>query len=297
MHKDLDIVRATITACCKNEYGVITPIHHHRISHLSKIFGLKGTFDEHLKVLKELEEIAELPKSYWVPVRSRSINLGNLWLILSSYPTEQLPKSINPQCVSGNARSADVALNDYPIQDLKSWLGITGPIISWLEAEMDLAKKNLKETSYALDDVEFYTPWIKNRTNNGSYQNWKKINSIGAEEKEHLMLGRYKGDYFWGIINSGSLYESSKIFDRNELIKTQFAIEKLFGSNGRKVKLEFSGDRFFITTKFKFPEYIQKIFLALADKNVNLTEEIYIFSERYFSFVQSKLSELNIIFT
>ena len=111
------------------------------------------------------------------------------------------------------------------------------------------------------------------------------------------MLGRFKGDFFWGFFNSGYLYESSRIFNRKELIKAQFAIEQLFGSTGRKVKLEFSGDRFFITTKYKFPEHIQKLFLALADKNINLKEEIYIFSKEYFKCVESKLSDLNIIFT
>jgi hypothetical protein len=294
MQKELDIVRATLTSCCMGIDGVVTPTHFHRVNHLSKIFGLKSSFVEHLDVLRDLQEIAELPKSYWVPVQSRSIHLGSLWMILSSYPTEQLPKDINPQRSTGFARSADSPLAGYPTQDLTAWLGSQETLTRWLGSEIELAKKNLRDTAYAVEDVEFYTPWIKGRGDKGAYQNWRKMSSLGADEKGLLMLGRYKGDFFWGTFDSERLFESSRVFNRNQLIKTQIAIEQFFGLKGREVKFASNGNRFSITSRLKLPEQLLKLFLALGDKNMNSPEDSYSFSDTYLDCVNSQLSVFNI---
>ena len=295
--RQLDILRATITSCCLSQNMEVIPTHFNRIDHVSKVFGFKGALNECLGFLADLEEISELSKSYWVPVRSRSINLGDLWMIASSYPTEQLPNKCRPRYLSGFARAADCPLDGFPIQNLNDWLGSKQSVLAWLQGEMRLAAKTLRETAYAIEDVEFYTPWIKERTVRSTYRNWKNAGVIGAGEKGQLMLGRYKGSFFWGALDSGRLLESGKVFDRNELIKTQIGIEKLFGLEGRSVKFMMSGNRFSISSKLKLPEQLRRLFVAIGDRNIESDDEIYSFSSEYLDSVQNQLGIFNIRLT
>jgi len=275
----------------------VMPTHFNRIDHISKLFGFKGNLSECLELLAGLEEISELSKAYWAPVRSRSINLGDLWMIVSSYPTEQLPNKGRPRYLSGIARASDYPLDGFPIQDLNDWLGSKQSVLAWLQTEMEFAAKSLRETAYAIEDVEFYAPWIKERTVRSTYRNWKTASAIGPSEKGLLMLGRYKGNHFWGALESGRLLESGKVFDRNELIKTQIGIEKFFGLEGRSVKFHSMGSRFSIASKLKLPVQLRKLFIAIGDKNTESDDEIYSFSIEYLDNVQNQLATFNIRLT
>lgn len=266
IYSDLDIVRAVITSSTISGDGV-RPIHFLRLEALTKIFGLTGDLLDVLTTLKNIHEIEHVGDSYWVPCPSRSIRVGNYWMIISAMSTEQISSIVPLLNVDTTARISEDFVDEFPRQELKDWIGSTD-LESWFLDERELIKQTVSPIPLDPKKLEYYLP---RETVGGvkKYKNWYSYADLIRNEKNEVFLVRHDRNYHWCVFDGNTLLESTiRVADYEYLIRAQLAIEILNGRPPRIIKTSKSKEIFTVNQTFPFPKEEGSLLEALSSKKL-----------------------------
>lgn len=290
-----DLARTILNAFTYSGSNVPHKCHINKLNNQAAFFGFTDGLIEYLRNLETLREAYKEKSGFWTVTPTRNVQIGKLWLIISSLPTIHFPDPITRKNILGIGRVSETPFPDVFTQDLHDWMGVPGSLDKWILPILDTAKINLVDSTLDPSDHEFFLPWINNKTKYNS--NWIVANKVPLDNDQVLLarsLTTKPRHYFWCNLRGKHLLESCISINKNDLSRLMLGIELFHKCERRTAYANKINDFIELQIKFDLPRQEERLLLAISDVVQDKYLNKYTFSIELEHIVEVELTKLGI---
>ena len=165
-------------------------VHFHRLSSFLRFHVDRELLLTALDELSFLGEIYRLPTGYWYPSSSRCVAIGNVSLVASALPLQELIRQFGHGIsMAGSMRLSNSEIPLLQQQSFRSGSRIPDDTQKWSEQKLALAKSLLSPTSIDAALVQMHSHRTSNAKQTG-LGTWCRITEISDLSECELYLCR-----------------------------------------------------------------------------------------------------------